>query len=341
MCGRNPGLTAGSEEPLDALVAKGSYHRTSVAYGVTHDNSHDALNPVRTKTVPASATGAAGYSVWCGYDVRGLQTFARFGSTTGTGITNVYDGFGWLRSSSTNMDGTARAVTYAYDPHGNRTRVTHPGGAFFEYAYEATDNLMFISENGPSTALVSNMFDDFGRRQQINRDTSGSVSVMLFDEISRLKAIGHNMDGAATGNDVNIGFSFNPASQVVARAQTNGTYDYPIAAVNQTYTSNGRNQVTQIAGTGGGTLQWDPNGNLTSDGFTTFAYDTENRLTGASGAKSATLTYDPLGRLYQVSNASGTTRFFYDGDKLIAEYDGSGVLQRRYVHGAGVDEPMV
>jgi hypothetical protein len=62
------------------------------------------------------------------------------------------------------------------------------------------------------------------------------------------------------------------------------------------YTSNGRNQYTQVAGTNGGTLARDANGNLTSDGFTTFKYDTENRLTGASGAKTATLTYDPVNR---------------------------------------------
>ncbi|MCX7054476.1 MAG: polymorphic toxin type 44 domain-containing protein, partial [Proteobacteria bacterium] len=49
----------------------------------------------------------------------------------------------------------------------------------------------------------------------------------------------------------------------------------------------------------------------------------------------------PMGRLYQVSNTAGTTRFLYDGDRLIAEYDASGVVQRRYVHGANVDEPIV
>jgi RHS repeat-associated protein len=88
-------------------------------------------------------------------------------------------------------------------------------------------------------------------------------------------------------------------------------------------------------------LAWDANGNLTSDGLTTFGYDTENRLTSATGAKTATLTYDPMGRLFQVSNASGTARFLSDGDRLILEYNGSGAIQRRYVHGAGVDEPMV
>ncbi len=307
--------------------------------------TYDALNRVRSKTVPVSTGGAAGYSVFYGYDVSGLQTFARFSSVTGTGVTNTYDGFGRLKTSSSNMGGTARTVTSSYDSHGNRVRVTHLDGAFFEYAHDAADSLMFISENGPSTALVSNLFDQFGRRYQINRDTAGSISLFDFDDISRLESIGHNLDGATTTNDVGIGFSYNPASQVAARSHTNNTYDYQIPAVNQTYTANGRNQYTQIAGTAAGTPGWDANGNMTSDGLTsgatTFVYDTENRLTGASGAKTATLTYDPLGRLYQVSNSSATTRFVYDGDRLIAEYNTSGAVQRRYVHGAGVDEPMV
>jgi RHS repeat-associated protein len=229
-------------------------------------------------------------------------------------------------------------VTSDYDVHGNRVRITHPDGPFFEYSYDSADNLGYIRENGPSIELIHNRVDEFGRRDQVDRNVTGSFTTIGFDGISRLLSIGHNLDGTGTTNDVGIGFSYNPASQVAARSQTNSTYDYPIGAVNQTYTSNGRNQYTQV---GSAAITWDANGNLTSDGATTFAYDTENRLTGASGAKSATLTYDPMGRLYQVSNASGTTRFLYDGDRLIAEYNASGVVQRRYVHGAGVDEPMV
>ena len=61
----------------------------------------------------------------------------------------------------------------------------------------------------------------------------------------------------------------------------------------------------------------------------------------ASGAKNASLAYDPLGRLYQVTSGTNASRFAYDGDRLIAEYNGSGALLRRYVHGPGVDEPLV
>jgi RHS repeat-associated protein len=61
-------------------------------------------------------------------------------------------------------------------------------------------------------------------------------------------------------------------------------------------------------------------------------------LTSASGGVS--LSYDPLMRLYQTSGAA-TTRMLYDGQSLIAEYDGSSNLLRRYVHGPGTDEPLV
>jgi RHS repeat-associated protein len=36
-----------------------------------------------------------------------------------------------------------------------------------------------------------------------------------------------------------------------------------------------------------------------------------------------------------------TTNLLYDSQDLLAEYDGSGTLLRRYVHGPGVDEPLV
>ncbi|MGV7120028.1 RHS repeat-associated core domain-containing protein [Sphingopyxis sp. 550A] len=56
---------------------------------------------------------------------------------------------------------------------------------------------------------------------------------------------------------------------------------------------------------------------------------------------STTLAYDPLGRLYETVKSPTTTRFLYDGADLIGEYNGSNAVQRRYVHGPGVDEPIV
>jgi RHS repeat-associated protein len=109
--------------------------------------------------------------------------------------------------------------------------------------------------------------------------------------------------------------------------------------VTRAYTSNGLNQYTA---SGSASLSYDANGNLASDGSTSYVYDDENKLVSASGGHSATLSYDPLGRLWQVSSTStGTTRFFYDGDHIAIESDGSGNVLRAYVHGDGADQPLV
>jgi RHS repeat-associated protein len=99
---------------------------------------------------------------------------------------------------------------------------------------------------------------------------------------------------------------------------------------------------TSIRNRGGTALAYDGNGNLTNDGTNAYSYDVENRLIGVSGARSATLTYDPLGRLFSTSGgAAGVTRFQYDGDALVAEYDASHNVRRRYMHGPGTDEPIL
>jgi hypothetical protein len=58
----------------------------------------------------------------------------------------------------------------------------------------------------------------------------------------------------------------------------------------------------------------------------------------AAGIKNATLVYDPAGRLFSISSGGATVQFLYDGDTLVAEFDGSGTLLRRYFHGPGSDE---
>ena len=67
-------------------------------------------------------------------------------------------------------------------------------------------------------------------------------------------------------------------------------------------------------------------------------YSAENLL--LSGPGSIELRYDGLGRLRQLTGA-GTQRFAYDGLDMIAEYNGADALQRRFVFGPGIDEPLV
>ena len=116
--------------------------------GVTLTYLYDNLNRMTRKTVPASASGAAGYSVFYGYDLRNAQTFARFGSTSGNGITSTYDAFGRLSASTNNMGGTARTLTYRYDTGSRRDRLTFPDGVWFGYGYDPGGRLTSIADQG-------------------------------------------------------------------------------------------------------------------------------------------------------------------------------------------------
>jgi RHS repeat-associated protein len=311
---------------------------TSLSFG------YDALNRVTQKVVPASPTGASAYSTFYGYDLRGLQTFARFGSAAGPGITDAYDGFGRLASSATNMEGTSRTFSSQYDLASTRTALTGSSGYSAGFAYDGLGRLTAYKESGV-TDTVRLGYDASGRRSSLG-DGFGTVTSSAgygYDAAGRLNALTQDLAGA--GADRSLAFAYNPASQIVTRTSSNDAYASNSAYnVSRDYARNGLNQYvgTTSNGTPTATFTYDANGNLTSDGSTSFVYDGENRLVSASGAKTASLAYDPLGRLWQTSGGSaGTTRFVYDGDDLVEEYDGAGNRQRVYVHGTGADEPLV
>ena len=274
---------------------------------------------------------------------RACRLFARFGSTTGTGVTNTYDGFGRLRSRPPTWTASRADVVSDYDAHGNRTRITHPDGAFFEYAYDADrPPAAPVGERPVRPRWRPTTTTTAAAAHRSHRDTVGARTTFGYEPFSRLQSLAHDLDGSATGNDVDIEVLLQPGEpdrRPLAdqqRVRVPGGELEPLVHRERSQPVHADHR--RLAGDAQLGCQRQPDlGRRDHD----FYYDTENRLTSASGAKNATLTYDPLGRLYQVSSASGTTRFLYDGDRLIVEYNSSGTLQRRYVHGTGVDEPLV
>lgn len=296
--------------------------------------NYDQLNRVISKLWPSSW----GVSVYYGYDLRNLRLYARFSSASGYGVSDTYDGFGHLHIETENMGGSSLSMSYLYDSDGNRTKVVFPDGSYFIYAYDGIDRLEDIYE-GASTPLTAYSYDTAGRLNQLTRGAGVTTTTYGYDGISRLSSLSHNLDGSGTTNDLTLGFTLNPASQIATAVSSNAEYEYVLNNASQSYAINGLNQYTGVSGV---TYGWDARGNLTSDGATTYAYDLENRLTNAWGAHTATLTYDPSGRLYSTSGGSAvTTIFVYDGDEIVAEYNSSGIMLRRFVPGLGKDDPAV
>jgi RHS repeat-associated protein len=301
--------------------------------GVTVTYAYDALDRVTQKNVPASATGAPGYSVYTGYDNHGLELFARFGSATGAGVTDSYDNAGRLASTSTNVDGIARTITYAYDGDGNRISMSISSGYYLGFLYDGLDRMTAIRQSD-GTTVATLAYDPAGRRSGLGF-YPGNAASYVYDGTGRLQTLSHHFNYAASNQSLT--FAYNPAHQIVSRTSANDAYASTSAYnVTRSYTANGLNQYTAA---GPASFAYDANGNLTSDGSSTFVYDAENRLVSRSNG--TVLSYDPLGRLWRIAGPSETTVFGYDGDRLVEEYDGSGARTRVYGHGPGEDEPLI
>jgi len=102
------------------------------------------------------------------------------------------------------------------------------------------------------------------------------------------------------------------------------------------YSVNDLNQYTEVDTF---EFDYDSRGNLISDGVNTYSYDYENRLDSVfTATDTVSYTYDPFGRRISKTTEGETTYYVYDGDHVIAEYDGDGTQLREYLYGSRIDE---
>ncbi|MFL6845187.1 MAG: RHS repeat domain-containing protein [Allosphingosinicella sp.] len=311
--------------------ADGNRTRLRKRDGRAIDYGFDGLNRMTIKTMP-DPSGHVRYA----YDLRGLQTVAWF-PWTGEAIVNKFDGFGRLTETTSTMGGFSRKIGHAFDRDGRRVELTWSDAARAWFTRDELGRIKMGYQGAladASTPMVAFAYNSGGLLYYFTRK-GGDCTQYGYDVALRLSSLYHCF-GGGTGN-VNSTFAYNPASQLSQEVRDNDAYAYAPVLAARPFAADGLNRYTSVSGAAFG---YDANGNLTSTGLIAFAYDIENRLVSATGDKNATLRYDPLGRLAGVGSAAGTTWFLWDGDELAAEYNASGTLTRRYVHGDGDDDPL-
>jgi YD repeat-containing protein len=298
-------------ETQNGLTVTSTYdaagNRLTVAYpgGRTIGYAYDAANLPTTVSLLASGDGEAPGVLSTNRYIGGQlervdnrnNTRTSYSYNGVAGTANPLGDSGWgqvsrVQTANVTSGAVIDDTTYRYDAAQNQSGKTtsFPGKMTAKaYQYDAADRLVntVVTTNGDQTANITYTLDKAG---------------------NRLNVTGDNHPGAYT--------------------------------LSNTLPEPADFQVNQYTTTPVGNFSYDRNGNRKAEtsGATTlrtFSYDYANRLvainSGASGAPIAGYGYDALGRRILKGTQSGgtfnTTRYVYDGDEVIEERDGAGVVK--------------
>jgi RHS repeat-associated protein len=287
----------------------GGTDRKSQGTGTTYD----ALNRPTLVTYQDGSTTA--YTWDAGN--RLTQVVDSLGGT----ITRTYDGLDRLTQEVT-PQGT---VSYTYDAAGRRTSLTVLGQPSVTYAYDNADRLAQITQGG---ATVDVTYDDANRRTSLTLP-NGVSTEYGYDAASRLTGLTYKLGGTTLGT---LTYAYDAAGNRTGIGGTWARTGLPAALTTATYDAANR-QLTRDAIA----QAFDLNGNLTSDGALTYAWDARNRLVGLSGAATATFQYDALGRRAAKTVNGAQTGFLYDGLNPVQELTNS-TPTATLLTGLGIDE---
>ncbi len=322
----------GTFEQNSSYDANGNVLTYVTRSGSTIVNTFDVLNRLATKAPSGQPT------VTNTYDLAGRLTQISkpvvAGDPSSGAIQLFYDTAGRFFKEQY-PDG--KTVTHVLDANGNITKTTYPDSYFVDRAYDQLNRLSTIKLNGSATSAATFSYNQLSQRTGIT--FSNGTSVVYTPQLNEdVTGITHNF----VGSNVAFTYAFNNVHEPLSMTVSDSTYMWhPAAAGTLTYgTADNVNKYPTVGGVG-----YSYNGNkcLTGDGVWTFGYDTENHLlTASKTGTSASFVYDPLHRQSQKTVGSTKTRYVYSGWQRIADYNGtSGALQRRYVYGTGLDEPLI
>ena len=278
-----------------------------------------------TTRLLTTVTDPTGNSLTYSYNAIGHRT--QMIDQSGYAVNYAYDAQGHL-ASLTDVQG-ALLVSYTYGADGRTTQRTNGNGTYTTYAYDGAGNLLHVI-NYASGGAINSRFDD------------------TYDALEH-KTSETTLDGVWT-------YTYTPRGQLTQAAFVSNqpttlpnqtlTYTYDAlgnrtsAVVNGTATAYIPNGVNEYASVGGTPYFYDDDGNLVSDGTSTYTYNVLGQTTGISNAAHKTsYTYDALGNRVSSTLDGATTSYLLDqtaSNRPVAAYDASGNLTDRLIYGEGL-----
>jgi RHS repeat-associated protein len=242
-----------------------------------------------------------------------------------------------------------RSISYSYDGSGRlaamMTAATTFGGAASASGIGYAAHGAFSSETLGNGLMHSVSYNSRLQPSEIKLGTVGApTSVLdLLYSYGTTNNNGNVQSVTYAGGGLNYvqAFTYDQLNRLATAQETTGTQ------TNWTQTQDyDRYGNRWVVPTGGGQSQYfdsnnrivgkgyDADGDLISDGGTTYGYDAECRLARVNGVES--YRYDGEGRRVRKLLGESTRLVYGIGGQLVAEFDGTnGALRKEYVYGAG------
>ncbi len=301
-------------EPTVTYVVNPNGTRASMsdASGTT-TYTYDTRDRLLTKATPE---GTLTYT----YDPSGNVASIDSSNANGTSVSYAWDAANQLASVTDNRLGGM--TTAAYTPTGRPSTLAQPNGVGVTYAYDSLDRVLsMVWKKGAAPALASWAYTYSARGQrETATEISGREAAYGYDAASRLSS--ETITGDPTGNGSLI-YALDPAGNRLSRTST-------LSALGpQSFSYDGNDELT--------TDSYDLNGNTTSSGGHTYAYDFENRLVSKDGG-AVLVIYNGDGDRVAKTAAGVTTKYLVDelnptGYLQVLDEVAGGAVQVRYTYG--------
>ncbi len=231
-------------------------------------------------------------------------------------------------------------ATYVYDLDGNESTRGLNNGASESCGYNDVDHLTSLNHTANSASFsrfdyTHNKVNDCLTRTETAAGVA-KLDKFAYDLDDQVTEARYNVDEQHSTQDRLCNYAYDATgNRMTMNDNVNGNVSYAV------------NNLNQYTAAGGGSMQYDLNGNLNSATVAgtnwTYLYDAQNRLISAiSPTEQVDFAYDPknrcVSRTVSTGNFSTVTYFYYDGWEMIEEHDASAALLARYIHGAREDE---
>lgn len=223
-----------------------------------------------------------------------------------------------------------KQITFTYDTRNRPTSVTYPNGVQQSWKYNSENRPTRITHSDPAGKILSDLSYEY--------DAAGNL-VQTIDTQKGKTRYGYDESGQLTREEPSQGpttqYSYLPGGnrdkRITGSKQTEYEYD----------------QGDNLLSAGQESFKTDANGNLIERkgprGTTHYTYDSENRLVKVDlpDEKQVAFGYAPTGERIWREDSKGKTYFVTDGTNLIAELDGDLKSRSSYLHGPGIDRPLM